>query len=80
MLVSERAEFLFKTKTFLLNHSGPSCLKQTTTLLNLSLKFQTFISRICQYFLTKKIECKSFSHFFNKKNQCIKVGYKVVNT
>ena len=41
----------------------------------LSLKFQTLISNICQYFLLKKCEklfqCKSFSHFFNKKYQCI---------
>ena len=39
-------------------------------LVNVSLKFQTLISQICQYFLSKKIEkllhCKSFSHFFNK--------------
>ena len=55
--------------------SGPGCSKLTTSLVNDSLKFQTLISQICQYFLLKKCEkllqCKSFSHFFNKKFQCI---------
>ena len=55
--------------------SGPGCSKLTTSLVNVSLNFQTFISRFCQYFLLKKCEkllqCKSFSHFFNKKFQCI---------
>ena len=55
--------------------SGPGCSKVTKSLVNVSLKFQTLISHICQYFLLKKIEkllqCKSFSHFFNKKFQCI---------
>ena len=51
--------------------SGPSCSKLTTSLVNVSLKFQMLISEIYQYFLLKKSEkllhCKSFSHFFNKK-------------
>ena len=55
--------------------SGPGCSKLTTLLVNVSLKFQTLISEICQYFLSKKCEkllqCKSFSHFFDKKYQCI---------
>ena len=50
--------------------SGPGCSKLMTSLVNVSLKFQTLISRICQYFLLKKYEkllqCKSFSQFFNK--------------
>ena len=54
---------------------GPGCSKLTTSLVNVSLKFQTLISNICQYFLLKKCEkllqCKGFSHFFNKKYQCI---------
>ena len=56
--------------------SGPSCSKLTTSLVNISLKFQTLISEICQHFLLKKCEkllqCKSFSHFSfsNKKYQC----------
>ena len=54
--------------------SGPGCSKLTTSLVNMSLKFQTLISQICQYFLLKKCEkllqCKSFSHFVNKKYQC----------
>ena len=49
---------------------GPGCSKLTTSLVNVSLKFQTLISQICQYFLLKKCEkllqCKSFSHFFKK--------------
>ena len=59
---------------------GPSCSKLTTSLVNVSLKFQTFISQICQYILLKKYEkllhCKSFSHFFNKNISVF--GYKVV--
>ena len=55
--------------------SGPSCSKLTTSLVNVSLKFQTLISQISRYFLFKKCEkllhCKSFSQFFNKKFQCI---------
>ena len=52
--------------------TGPSCSKLTTVLVNVSLKFQRLISNICQYFLLKKcvrlLQCKSFSHFFNKNN------------
>ena len=31
-------------------HTGPSCSKLTTSLVNVSLNFQTLISQICQYF------------------------------
>ena len=59
-------------KTYL---SGPGYSKLTTSLVNVSLKFQMLISNISQYFLLKKCEkllqCKSFSHFFNKKYQCV---------
>ena len=55
--------------------AGPGCSKLTTSLVNVSLKFQTLISQICQYFLLKKckklLHCKSFSHFVNKKYHCI---------
>ena len=55
--------------------SGPGCSKLTTSLVNVSLNFQRLISQIGQYFLSKKCEkllqCKSFSHFLNKKFQCI---------
>ena len=55
--------------------SGAGCSKLTTSLVNVSLKFQTSKTEICQYFLLKKCEkllqCKSFSHFFKKKFQCI---------
>ena len=55
--------------------SGPGCSKLTTSLVNETLNFQMLISQISQYFLLKKCEkllhCKSFSHFFNKKYQCV---------
>ena len=58
----------------LLERSGPGCSKLTTSLVHVSLNFEKLISQICQYFLLKKCEkllqCKSFSHFFNKKYQC----------
>ena len=38
--------------------SGASCSKLVTSLVNETLKFQTLISQICQYFLLKK--CESF--------------------
>ena len=55
---------------------GPGCSKLTTLLVNVSLKFQTLISQIHHYFLLKKkcvklLHCKIFSHFINKKYQCI---------
>ena len=50
--------------------TGPGCSKLTTSLVNVSLKFQTLISQTCKYFLLKKCEkllqCKSFSHFLKK--------------
>ena len=59
---------------------GPSCSKLTTSLVNVSLKFQTLISQICQYFLLKNVRslCTAKdSHIFLTKN--IRVfGYKVV--
>ena len=51
--------------------SGPGCSKLTMLLVNVALNFQKLFSQICQYFLLKNCEkllqCKSFSHFFNKK-------------
>ena len=38
----------------LLCKAGPGCSKLMTSLVNVSLKFQTLISNICQYFLLKK--------------------------
>ena len=35
-------------------HTGPGCSKPMTSLLNVSLKFQTLISSVRQYFLLKK--------------------------
>ena len=48
-----------------------------TSLVNVSLNFQTFISEICQYFLWKK--CAKASLIFFSFNKNISVfGYKVV--
>ena len=73
-------ENLFLIILLLREQSGPSCSKLTTSLVNVSLKFQMLISNIHQYFLLKKCEkllqCKSFSHFFNKNISVF--GYKVV--
>ena len=64
-----------KRRNFAVVTSGPSCSKLMTLLVNISLNFQKLISQIYQYFLLKKCEkllqCKSFSHFFNKIYQCI---------
>ena len=46
------------------NSSGPGCSKLTTSLVNVSLKFQTLISQISRYFLLKKM-CEA--HFFQQK-------------
>ena len=52
--------------------TGPSCSKLTTSLVNVSLKFQTLILQIHCYFLLKKCEnplhCKGVSHFSTKIN------------
>ena len=67
--------FGFQSSSESASESGPGCSKLMTSLVNASLKFQTLISQVCQYFLLKKCEkllqCKSFSHFFKKKFQCI---------
>ena len=46
---------------------GPSCSKLTKSLVNVSLKFQTLISKICQYFLLKKCEKLLHFSFFEQK-------------
>ena len=57
------------------NYPGAGCSKLTTSLVKVSLKFQTLISEVIQYFLLREckrlLQCKSFSHFFNKKYQYI---------
>ena len=45
--------------------SGPRCTKLTMSLVNVSLKFQTLISEIRQYFLLKK--CEKLLSFFQLK-------------
>ena len=50
------------------SQSGPGCSKLTRSLVNILLKFQTLISQIFQYFLSKKSEM--LLHF-NKKIQSI---------
>ena len=52
---------------------GPACSKLTTSLVNVSLLFQTLISQICQYICRKNVRsfctAKAFLIFFNKKFQ-----------
>ena len=71
---------LFEKESSVSQTTGHGCSKLTTSLVNVSLKFQTLISEICQYILLKKCEkllhCKSFSHFFNKNISVF--GYKVI--
>ena len=55
--------------------SGPRSSKLTTSLVNVSLKFQTLISQISHFFVEKNV--RSFSHFSNKNISVF--GYKVVN-
>ena len=59
---------------------GPGCSKLKMSLVNVSLKFQMLISQIHHYFLLKicekLLQCKTFSHFFNKKFSVF--GYKVI--
>ena len=44
--------------------SGPGCSKLMMSLVKVSLKFQTLISEICQYFLLKK--CEKLLSFFQQ--------------
>ena len=55
--------------TYVCLHPGPGCSKLTTSLVNVSLKFQTLISEIRHYFLLKKCEksAKASHIFFQKK-------------
>ena len=48
-------------------HSGPGCSTLTTSLVNVSLKFQMLISQIRQYFLLKKCEKLELLTFFQQK-------------
>ena len=73
--------------------TGPASPKLTTSLVNVSSKFQTLISAICHYLLSKK--CQKLLSFFQQKisvseaslifsTKNISVfgvfGYKVINT
>ena len=40
----------------MMKYSGPSCSNLTMSLVNVSLKFQTSVSEICQYFSLTKCE------------------------
>ena len=65
----------------MLKTSGAGCSKLTTSLVNVSLKFQTLISNICQYFLLQKCEklfaVQKLLSFFSTKNISV-FGYKVI--
>ena len=58
--------------------SGPSCSKLTTSLFNVSLKFQTLILQIHCYFLLKNVRilCTAKdSHIFSTKNNSVFVTF-----
>ena len=55
----------------------PGCSKLMTSLVNVSLKFQTLISDICQYFLLEKCEKLLHSLISSTKNISV-FGYKVI--
>ena len=57
--------------------TGPGCSKLTTSLVNETLKFQTLIFQICQYFLLEKCEKLLQSLIFSTKNISV-FGYKVL--
>ena len=71
---------MLKLRKIAISKSGLGCSKVTASLVNVPLNFQTLISNIYQYFLWKKYEkllqCRSFSHFFNKNISVL--DYKVV--
>ena len=69
------AESLLKLipRQFLCWRSCPGCSKLTTSLVNISLKFQTLISKLIQYFYVEKYE----NLIFSTKNISV-FGYEVV--
>ena len=75
------SDYMYKFSGALICGLGSSCSKLTTSLVNISLKFQMLISEIWQYFLLKKCEklcsAKAFFIFFFNKN-IIVFGNKVV--
>ena len=62
--------------------SGPGCSKLTTSLVNVSLKFQMLISQIHQYFLLKKCEkllhCTAKASLIFATKHFSVFGYKVI--
>ena len=69
-------KYLFTAGLTEFSRPGPGCSKLTTSLVNVSLKFQMLISEICQYFLLKKCSAKA-SLIYSTKNFSV-FGYKVV--
>ena len=60
---------VLQKKTHLIPVSGKGCSKLMTLLVNVSLKFQMFISQICQYFFLKKnVRLQKLFSFFSRKN------------
>ena len=58
--------------------SEPGCSKLTMSLVNVSLKFQTLVSEICQYFSLKNVRSSAkASLIFSTKNISV-FGFKVV--
>ena len=65
------------------NNPRPGCSKLTTSLVNETLKFQTLISQICQYFFVEKrvisfCSAKAFLIFSTKNISVHVFGYKVL--
>ena len=80
---SSSAVFVFLGHLY--ESTGGGCLKLMTSLVNVPLKFQMLISQISNVNISnmpiffvekceKLLQCKSFSHFFNKKYQCISLS------
>ena len=59
--------------------SGPGCSKLTMSLVNVSLKFQTLISEIIQYFLLKNVRsfCSAKASLIFLTTNISVFGYKV---
>ena len=60
--------------------TGPGCSKLTTSLVNVSLKFQMLIAEIGQHFLLKKVRsfCNAKASLTFSTKSISEFGYKVV--
>ena len=67
---------IFDQCIYFTTRPGPCCSKLMMSLFNISLKFQTLISNIRQYFFVEKCSAKA-SLIFSTENVSV-FGYKVV--